>query len=92
MLIQALEVEHCTNEHSEFFGKKLVKPYKRLQSEVHVKTFLKRPTVVAILMLICLLSCPDNSTLILVLCRSSVTLHQGQGHRNEHVHIILCHA
>ena len=32
----------------------------------------------------CLLSCRDTSKLIFCLCRPTVTLHQGQGHRNEH--------
>ena len=38
----------------------------------------------------CLLSCRDNSTLNVCLCRPTMTLHHGQGHRNEHEQI--CHA
>ena len=35
-----------------------------------------------------MLNCRSNTALIFVwLCRPTVTLHQGQGHRNEHEHI-----
>ena len=49
----------------------------------------KWPTVVASLMLCsvqyCLLSCWEHATLIVWICRPTVTLHQGQGHQNEHI-------
>ena len=32
----------------------------------------------------CLLSCRDNSSLDFCICRTTMTLHQGQGHRNDH--------
>ena len=35
----------------------------------------------------CLLSCREHATMILCLCRPTVTLHQGHGHRKEHEHI-----
>ena len=33
----------------------------------------------------CLLSCRDYSTLNIFLYQATVSLHQGQGHRNEHM-------
>ena len=49
----------------------------------------KWPTIVASLRLIiyCLLSYWDNSTLICCPCQPTVTWHQGQGHQNEHIYI-----
>ena len=45
------------------------------------------------LMLIGLLSCRDNSTLIFCLWDGpTVTWHQGQGHRHEHEPCMPCHA
>ena len=37
------------------------------------------------------LSCPDNSNLIFFLYRATETLHQGQGHRNDHEYIYPMH-
>ena len=39
----------------------------------------------------CLLSCRDISTLIFCLCRPTVTLHQGHGHRHEYEQICVMH-
>ena len=51
---------------------KMDKPYKRLQSQGHVKW----PTVIAY----CLLSCREHATLICVPFPIQVTLHLSQGH------------
>ena len=66
--------------------KQVVKPYKHVKSQGHVKNGLPLKQVHAY----CLLSCRDNSMPIFFLCRPTVTLHHGQDHRNEHGHII-CH-
>ena len=56
------------------------------QSQGHVK---KWSTVVVSLMLVACLS-RDNSALEFCLCRPTMTLHHGQGHRDEHE--LICHA
>ena len=63
----------------------VLKPYERFQSQGHVKMAYRCSKFNAY----CLLSCRDNSTLIFCLCQPTVTLHQGQGHRNEYEHIIM---
>ena len=64
---------------------KMVKPCTRFQSQRHVKAW---PTFVASLMLIaCLVVEIIHNADFVCLCRPTVTLHQGQGHRNEHGHI-----
>ena len=69
---------------------KTVKPYQCFQSQGHVKKRKKekkRLTVVAKFNAYYMLSfCRDNSTLNVFLCRPIVTLHQGQGDRNEYGH------
>ena len=55
-----------------------------MQSQGHVKK--KRPTVVASLMVF---TCffVEIVNIEFWLCRPTMTLHQAQGHRNEHEHI-----
>ena len=76
------DFENKEKNQTERRRKKMVKPYKRLQSHGHVKKGLPLQQVAC-----CLLSCREHSTLNFCLCRPTVTLHQGQGHRNEHEHI-----
>ena len=64
---------------------KVVKPYTRLQNQGHVK---KGPTVVTSLMRIACLVAERIQRFCVCLCRPTVTLHQGQGHRDEHEHIL----
>ena len=60
-------------KHTKNTKHKMVKPYKCVQSQGHVK---KKEA-----------SCWNTSTLIFCLCWPTETLHQGQGHRSEHEHI-----
>ena len=39
----------------------------------------------------CLFSCQEHVALLFCLCWPTVTLHQGQGHQNEHEHIYIIH-
>ena len=73
---------------------KMIKSYKHLQRQCHVKKEKKkkkRPTVVASVMVISCLVPESMHCWFVCLCRHSVTLHQGQGHQNEHEHIWHLH-
>ena len=59
---------------------RMAKPYKRFQSQGQANMAYRCSQFNAN----CLLSCRDNLTMICFLCRRTVTLHQGQGHRYEH--------
>ena len=63
---------------------------KRWSSQINVFkvmiTKTKWPTVAASLMRIACLRCRENSTLNDCLCRPTMTLHQGQGHRHEEIY------
>ena len=61
----------------------MVKPYTRLHTQGHLQMAYRCGMFDAY----CLLSCREQAMLIFCLCRSTVTLHQGQVHRNEHEHI-----
>ena len=62
-----------------------IRPYKRLQSQGHIK---KKKAYCCSKFNACGLStCWNYSILHFCLCRSTMTLHQGQVHRNEHKHI-----
>ena len=50
------------------------------QSQCHVKHHLTEHAY-------CFCSCRDHSALDVFLCQATVTLHQGQCHRNEHTQI-----
>ena len=52
-----------------------------------VKVMEKWHADVASLVFYCLLSCREHATLLFCLGRPTVTLHQGQGHQNDHEHI-----
>ena len=69
---------------------KLVKPYKRFQSQYHVKK--KKAYRCSQVNAYCLLSFREYTTLIFVVdfVDPQVTLHEGQGHRHDHERI--CHA
>ena len=64
---------------------KMVKPYKRFQSQCRVKKKKKKAYRCSKLNTYRLIGFLEQSTLIFVVlfCRPTVTLHQGQGDRNE---------
>ena len=68
-------------------GKKNVdKPYKHLQS--HVQGHIKMAYRCSKFNAYCLLNCQEQAMLVFSICRRTVTCHQGQGHQNEHDHIL----
>ena len=71
---------------SRRINNKIVKPYERFQSQGHLRMAYRYNEFNAY----SLLNCRDNSTLIVRLSRPTVTLHQGQGHGNEHAQIVPC--
>ena len=66
---------------------KKVKPYTCLQSQGHAKNGLSY--VVASLMLMACFVAESIQRWFLCICRPTVTLHRGQGHRKEHEQIIM---
>ena len=73
----------ATNGQTDVSEDKMVKPYKRFQSQGHVDMAYRCSNLNASF----LFCYRDNSTQTICLCRPTVTLHQGQGHRGEHEQI-----